>query len=241
VKPSPYGEKIYEGKAKILYRTPKGTLVHYFKDSATAFNAEKKQEFSGKGENNVRLSGLLFEYLHSKGIRSHFLKALDERSFESLDLKMLPVEVVVRNILAGSLAKRLKEQEGRVLNPPLCEFYLKSDEKGDPLVSDDILIALYGQSATDLSKLKILALQVNESLKSIFDKAGITLADFKLEFGKTPHGDIVLADEISPDTCRLWDKVTGEKLDKDRFRFDLGDLMTGYREISDRVEKVLRG
>ncbi len=235
-----YGERIYEGKAKILYKTSRGTLVHFFKDFATAFNAQKKQEFEGKGAANLKISSMIFEYLKRTGIRVHFLKLIDERSFESEALTMLPVEVVVRNILAGSLAKRLQEKEGLPLHPPLVEFYYKSDEKGDPLVSDDILIALYKQSPADLKTLKEMALKTNEALKKLFDRAGLILADFKLEFGKTASGEIILADEVSPDTCRLWDKVSGEKLDKDRFRFDLGDLMTGYRQVCARVEAALK-
>jgi phosphoribosylaminoimidazole-succinocarboxamide synthase len=237
--PTNYGEKIYEGKAKILYRAPDGSLFHYFKDSATAFNAQKKAEFEGKGRANLRISSLLFTYLKSKAIPTHFLKVVDERTFQTLSLKMLPVEVVVRNRLAGSLAKRLGEKEGAVLNPPVVEFYLKDDAKGDPLVSEDVLVSLYAQKLDELSRLKALSLQVNTCLSEVFRKAEFTLADFKLEFGKTEKGEIVLADEISPDTCRLWDVTTGEKFDKDRFRFDLGDLMEGYRKVVERLQGVL--
>ncbi len=235
-----YGEKIYEGKAKILYRQPDGTILHYFKDSATAFNAQKKAEFSGKGSTNVRISGLIFEYLKKKGIESHFIKTIDDRAFQSLALKMIPAEVVVRNRVAGSLAKRLGEKEGIILNPAVVEFYYKDDAKGDPLVSEDVLISLYGQNLSELQKMKELALQVNAALIELFKSAEIDLIDFKLEFGKTADGRIMLADEVSPDTCRLWDIKTGEKLDKDRFRFDLGDLMTGYRMVVERIEKALK-
>lgn len=235
-----YGEKIYEGKAKILYRAQNGHVVHYFKNSATAFNAQKKAEFEGKGKTNLRISSLLFQYLKDQGVSSHFVKVIDAESFETLALQMLPVEVVIRNILAGSLAKRLQEKEGRDLNPPVVEFYYKDDAKGDPLVSEDVLIALYGQKAEDLQNVRHRALEINRHLKSLFEKAGLRLVDFKLEFGKTAQGEILLADEISPDTCRLWDAQSGEKLDKDRFRFDLGDLMTGYAQVVSRLERVLQ-
>jgi phosphoribosylaminoimidazole-succinocarboxamide synthase len=237
--PKNYGEKIYEGKAKILYRGNDQTILHYFKDSATAFNAQKKGEFAGKGEMNCKIATLLFHYLAKKGIRTHFIKSVDERTFQTHALQMLPIEVVVRNRLAGSLAKRLGEREGAPLNPPVVEFYLKDDAKGDPLVSEDVLMALYSQSSKDLARLRELALEVNHNLQEVFKNANLTLADFKLEFGKTDSGEIILADEISPDTCRLWDIESGEKLDKDRFRFDLGDLMAGYQKVFERLSRVL--
>ena len=236
---SSYGDKIYEGKAKILYRSAKGELLHYFKDSATAFNAQKKAEFSGKGELNLEITYLLLTYLQKKGIKSHLLSKVDSRTLKSLELKMLPVEVVVRNRLAGSLAKRLQEKEGRELSTPIVEFYLKDDAKGDPLVSEDVLVALYDQKKEELQKLRDLALQVNEALNPLFKQAHFYLVDFKLEFGKDAKGEIYLADEISPDTCRLWDVTSGKKFDKDLFRLDLGDLIQGYTEVRDRLKKVL--
>lgn len=236
---SSYGEKIYEGKAKILYRAASGELLHYFKDSATAFNAQKKAEFVGKGELNLEITYLLLTYLKKKGIRSHLVSKLDSRTLKSLDLKMLPVEVVVRNRLAGSLAKRLQEKEGRELSIPIVEFYLKDDAKGDPLVSEDVLVALYDQKMSDLQKLRELALQVNAALLPLFKTANFSLVDFKLEFGKDTKGEIILADEISPDTCRIWDVASGKKFDKDLFRLDLGDLIQGYTEVRDRLKRVL--
>jgi phosphoribosylaminoimidazole-succinocarboxamide synthase len=235
----PYGEKIYEGKAKILYRATDGAILHYFKDSATAFNAQKKAEFAGKGELNLEITFLLLTFLETKGIKTHLLSKVDSRALKSHSLTMLPVEVVVRNILAGSLAKRLQEKDGRELKTPIVEFYLKDDAKGDPLVSEDVLISLYGQDARDLAKLREVALKVNVFLNPLFKKANFHLVDFKLEFGKNSNGEILLADEISPDTCRLWDVNSKEKFDKDRFRLDLGDLIAGYREVRDRLKKAL--
>ncbi len=232
-----FGTPVYEGKAKILYRAPNGNFIHYFKDSATAFNAQKKAEFQGKGQLNLEFSCLFFEALSKAGIPSHFVKKIDDRSFETRALKMLPVEVVVRNVLAGSLAKRLQEKEGRELTRPVVELYLKDDAKGDPLVSEDVLISLYDQKAEDLAAVREKALRVNEVLRKIFSEVGLRLIDFKLEFGKDSAGEILLADEISPDTCRIWDAKTGEKLDKDRFRFDLGDLVEGYQKVMTRLKE----
>jgi len=236
----PQGEKVYEGKAKIIYRAPSGHYLHYFKDSATAFNAQKKAEFDGKGELNLAMSTAIFEFLGAQGIPTHFIKKIDARSFETLALKMLPVEVVVRNRMAGSLAKRLQEKEGAEFNPPLLEWYLKDDAKGDPQVSEDLLVTYYKQAPADLKRSKELALRVNELLQPLFLKAGLILADFKLEFGTDDKGEIRLADEFSPDNSRLWDEKTKEKFDKDRFRFDLGDLLTGYREVWTRLQKALK-
>lgn len=234
-----YGQKLYEGKAKIVFKAPGGTLIHFFKDSATAFNAQKKAEFEGKGALNIKMSTLVFRYLTQNGVPTHFIRSIDERSFETKPLSMLPVEVVVRNRMAGSLARRLGEAEGAVLNPPLVEWYLKNDQKGDPQVSEDLLTSFYGVHAQDLTECRRQALRVNEVLSPLFDELGLILVDFKLEFGKDTDGKVLLADEFSPDTSRLWDKKTLEKLDKDRFRFDLGDLMSGYREVLARLEKRL--
>jgi len=234
-----YGQKLYEGKAKIVFKAPGGTLVHYFKDSATAFNAQKKAEFGGKGALNLKMSTLIFGHLKQQGLPTHFLRQIDDRAFETKELKMLPVEVVVRNRMAGSLARRLGEAEGAPLNSPLVEWYLKNDQKGDPQVSEDLLVSYFGQQPQDLQECRRQALQVNEILKKLFDELNLILVDFKLEFGKDSTGAVILADEFSPDTSRLWDKKTQEKFDKDRFRFDLGDLMTGYREVLSRLEKRL--
>lgn len=233
-------EKLYEGKAKIVFKAPDGSLLHYFKDSATAFNAQKKAEFDGKGRLNTAFTTLVFGHLKSKGIPTHLLETIDERTIRTLALKMLPVEVVVRNRMAGSLARRLGEKEGSELHPPLLEWYLKDDAKGDPQVSEDLLIGYFKQSPEILKEVKKLALQVNEILRPLFEKVGLILADFKLEFGQDLQGKVYLADEFSPDTSRLWDSKTLEKFDKDRFRFDLGDLMTGYREVLRRLEEGMK-
>lgn len=235
-----YGERLYEGKAKVIFRGPNQNLFHYFKDSATAFNAQKKAEFSGKGALNLEISSMLFKFLAENGVKNHFVAKVDDRCMETLPLKMLPVEAVVRNVLAGSLAKRLNEKDGKVLNPSVVEFYLKDDAKADPLVSEDILVSLYAQSYADLQKVRELALKVNNLIAPLFKQAGLLLVDFKLEFGRTEGGEIILADEISPDCCRLWDAETGEKLDKDRFRLDLGDLVMGYEQVLSKLKKVLR-
>lgn len=233
-----YGERVYEGKAKIVFRSPSGTLFHYFKDSATAFNAQKKAEFNGKGELNLALSSFVFEYLKSNAVPNHFIRKVDSRTFESQSLKMIPVEVVVRNRMAGSLAMRLGEKEGEIFEKPLLEWYLKNDAKGDPQVSEDLLLSFYKIPQTDLDSCRKIALKVNELMVALFKKANLILVDFKLEFGTNAKGDVVLADEFSPDTCRLWDSESLEKFDKDRFRFDLGDLMKGYQEVWSRLQKV---
>jgi len=231
------GEKLYEGKAKVVYKTSGGNLVHFYKDSATAFNAEKKQEFPGKGKINNQISSWLFQFLKKEGVPNHFVKQIDERSFESTALHIIPVEVVLRNRVAGSLAKRTGEKEGSLIEPPLVEWFLKDDAKGDPKMSEEELIEHYNVQKEDLNQLRETALKVNEILTPLFAKLEIVLVDFKLEFGKDDSGLIYLADEISPDTCRLWDAQTGEKLDKDRFRFDLGDLLTGYKIVYERLQK----
>jgi phosphoribosylaminoimidazole-succinocarboxamide synthase len=233
-----YGQKLYEGKAKIVYKTSSGSLVHFYKDSATAFNAEKKAEFEGKGELNNQMSCWLFESLAAQDIKTHFIKQVDERSFESLELNIIPIEVVTRNIAAGSILKRSDKKEGEAFETPLVEFFLKDDAKGDPLMSEEELIEM-GHTQETLDALREKALEVNKSLSPVFEKAGLKLVDFKLEFGRNAKDEIILGDEISPDTCRLWDIKTGEKLDKDRFRFDLGDLLTGYKEVHARLKKVL--
>ncbi len=229
----------YEGKAKRLYRTAKGEILHEFKNSATAFNGVKKGEFEGKGLLNSKMSAVLFQLLEREGIQTHFLQWQAPQSLVTKELRMIPVEVVVRNVVAGSLAKRLGLKEGEVIRPPLVEWFLKDDAKGDPQVSEGILISLFGQKPEVLDELRMQALKVNALLSDWMDEAGLVLVDFKLEFGFDSKNQICLGDEISPDTCRLWDKNTKEKFDKDRFRFDLGDLMKGYEEVWARLQKVL--
>jgi len=233
--PSP----IYEGKAKKLYREDGGVLVQEFKNSATAFNGQKKAEFPGKGEFNARMSAALFDYLQKKGMKTHLLSFVEPNIHRIMELEMIPAEVVVRNFVAGSLAKRSGKAEGSPIEPPLVEWFLKDDAKGDPQMSEEQLIKDVHQNSKELEQVKKLALEVNRHLTDLFQKVGLKLVDFKLEFGRDKKGKILLADEISPDTCRIWDQETGEKLDKDRFRFDLGDLLTGYRKIWERLQREL--
>lgn len=214
-------------------------MRHVFKDSATAFNGQKKATIKGKGEINAHLTSLLMTYLNESGTPTHFIEQDAAGQIITDHLQMFPLEVVVRNKVAGSLAKRLQVKEGDPILPPLVEWFLKDDPKNDPQVSLGILEGIFGYSKKDLTEIEALALEVNKKLKSLFLKANLDLVDFKLEMGRNQKGVIVVGDEITPDTCRLWDSKTQEKLDKDRFRFELGDLMEGYREIEKRLKGVL--
>jgi len=227
---------IYEGKAKKLYTTddPNLLIVEY-KDSFTAFNGVKKATMSGKGQLNNKISSKLFDVLASKGVQSHFVKQLDDTHQLVKRVKIIPVEVVVRNITTGSLCKRLGVEEGMKLPRPLVEFYYKDDALGDPLILEDHAILFGWASEDDIAKIKEIAVRVNEVLSEYFAKRGIILVDFKLEFGKDSAGNLMLADEISPDTCRFWDSSTGDRLDKDRFRKDLGNVLDAYEEIWKRI------
>ena len=228
-------EKIYEGKAKILYKTEEAhLLIQYFKDDATAFNALKKGTILNKGVINNAVSSEIFKFLEGKGIKTHFVKKLDDRQMAVKKVEIVPVEVVIRNYVAGSLAKRTGRPEGEKLSETLVELYYKDEALGDPMVTKDH-IRIFGW-ATDAERAVIekLAKQVNELLVPYFAERGIMLVDYKLEFGRTPEG-ILLADEITPDGCRLWDMKTKEKMDKDRFRFDLGKVEEGYKEIHQRI------
>jgi len=227
---------IYEGKAKKLYTTddPNLLIVEY-KDSFTAFNGVKKATMSGKGQLNNKISSKLFDVLASKGVQSHFVKQLDDTHQLVRRVKIIPVEVVVRNITTGSLCKRLGVDEGMKLPRPLVEFYYKDDALGDPLILEDHAILFGWASEEDIAKIKEIAVRVNEVLSEYFSKRGIILVDFKLEFGKDSSGNLMLADEISPDTCRFWDSSTGDRLDKDRFRKDLGNVLDAYEEIWKRI------
>ncbi len=235
-------EKRYEGKAKVIYPGPEaGTLRVYFKDEATAFNGQKRGVIEGKGAINNRISARLFRYLEAQGIPTHFLRLLSEREMLVREVKIVPLEVIVRNRAAGSFARRYGVEEGRALPYPLVEFSLKNDALGDPLIYDDAALALGLVSGGELARIKELALQVNRLLKDYFAQRNLELIDFKLEFGKLLHpahepGAIVLADEISPDTMRLWEMQSGAKMDKDRFRRDLGGVEEAYREVLRRVE-----
>ena len=228
-------EQLYEGKAKKVFLTddPDVVIVSY-KDDATAFNGIKKGQIKDKGIVNKICSNHLFRLLESKGIPTHYVEQINERETYVKKVQIVPLEVIVRNIAAGSMSKRLGIAEGTVLKKPVVEFSYKDDALGDPLINDDHALALGAATEDELATIKALALKVNDILKEYFAEIGVTLVDFKLEFGRY-KGGIVLADEISPDTCRFWDSKTGEKLDKDRFRRDLDDVDKGYREIKKRM------
>ena len=230
------GKMLYEGKAKRMFETadPNVLLIEY-KNSLTAFNAQKKAEMEGKGRYNTLISAWLFEYLSGKGIPSHFIKLVDDNHQLVRKVRILPIEVVVRNITTGTLCKRLGVTEGMKLPRPLVEFYLKDDALGDPLITEDHALLFNWATAEEILSLKEKSLAVNEALRGLFLEKGIVLVDFKLEFGLDSEGIVLLADEISPDTCRFWDVETGERLDKDRFRKDLGDVLGAYREIWKRL------
>lgn len=233
------GDLLYEGKAKKIFTVQNRSdlLWQEFKNSLTAFNGVKKGEFDIKGQLNRDISAIIFRYLKNHGIRCHYVDALQSNIMITQKLKMIPLEVVVRNKVAGSLQKKFSLQEGVEINPPLVEFYFKKDELNDPFMSDDQVVMLKLLSYDQITKLKSISLEINKFLKKFFDTVEITLVDFKMEFGLSETGEFVLGDEISPDSCRLWDKKTGEKLDKDRFRHDLGDVKTGYNEVASRIQK----
>jgi phosphoribosylaminoimidazole-succinocarboxamide synthase len=237
---------IYDGKAKTMYEGPEpGTVIQYFKDDATAFNAEKHDVIAGKGVLNNRISAHIMTKLESIGIPTHFLKSINMREQLVREVEIIPIELVVRNIASGSLCKRLGEKEGTILNRPLVEFYYKKDELGDPLVGEDHIIAFGWADPYELEEMVAMAWRVNDYLNGLFAGIGLKLVDFKLEFGRLwgENGElyIILADEVSPDNCRLWDAKTGEKLDKDRFRYDLGDLIEGYQYIAEKLGLVPEG
>ncbi|MGE8207704.1 phosphoribosylaminoimidazolesuccinocarboxamide synthase [Heyndrickxia sp. NPDC080065] len=227
---------LYEGKAKRIYGTEQeGVLWVEYKDSATAFNGEKKSEIAGKGQLNNEITSLIFEKLNEQGIESHFIEKISKHEQLVKQVSIIPLEVVTRNVVAGSLSKRLGIDEGTPLKHPIVEFYYKNDDLGDPLITEDHIKVLEIASMEELVLLRKHALKINEVLSNMFLELGIRLVDFKLEFGKDSQGEILLADEISPDTCRLWDADTNQKLDKDVFRRDLGDLTTVYQEILNRL------
>lgn len=231
--------RIYEGKAKILYEGPEpGTLIQHFKDDATAFNNQKHAVIDGKGVLNNRISEFVFTQLNSLGVPTHFIKRLNMREQLIREVEIIPLEVVVRNIAAGSLSTRLGIPEGTALPRSIIEFYYKNDELGDPMVSEEHITAFGWASPQDIDDVMALAIRVNDFLSGLFLGVGIRLVDFKIEFGRLWEGDmmrIVLADEISPDSCRLWDQSSGEKLDKDRFRRDLGGMLEAYQEVARRL------
>ena len=229
------GEKLYEGKAKILCATDDPALVtQYFKDDATAFNAQKRGTIMDKGVCNNRISSALFVYLQQRGIATHFVKQLDDRTMLVKRLEIVPLEVTIRNITAGGMAKLLGIEEGIVLKPPVFEWHYKSDALGDPLINDDHIIAMGWATAQELAHIRAESFRVNDALKAFFRQRQIDLVDFKLEFGRFKD-QILLGDEISPDTMRLWEQGTRRKLDKDRFRRDLGSVEEAYQEVLRRV------
>jgi phosphoribosylaminoimidazole-succinocarboxamide synthase len=230
------GQLLYEGKAKRIYATNDSEIVWVqYKDSATAFNGEKKAEITGKGRLNNEITSLIFSKLHEQGIDSHFVKKISPTEQLVKKVNIIPLETVVRNVVAGSLSKRTGLPEGKELRKTLVEFYYKNDALGDPLFTEDHIFELQLATKDQLETLKVKALQVNKVLTELFKELGINLVDFKLEFGTDENGQILLADEISPDTCRLWDMNTNEKLDKDVFRRGLGSLTDAYEKILEKL------
>ena len=231
--------RIYEGKAKILYEGPEaGTLVQFFKDDATAYNNKKHEIIDGKGVLNNRISEFIFGHLNNIGIPTHFIKRLNMREQLIKEVEIVPLEVVVRNVAAGSLAKHLGIEEGTVLPRSIIEFYYKNDDLNDPLVSEEHITAFGWATPQEIDDMMALAIRVNDFLTGMFVGVGIQLIDFKIECGRHWDNDmmrIIVADEISPDSCRLWDVETKEKLDKDRFRRDLGGLLEAYRDVAQRL------
>ena len=233
------GKQVYEGKAKILYEGPEpGTLVQHFKDDATAFNNQKHAVLEGKGVLNNRISEFIMGGLERVGVPTHFIRRINMREQLIRHVEIIPLEVIVRNVAAGSLAKRLGLDEGEQLPRSVVEFCYKDDKLGDPMVSEDYITAWGWASAQEIDDMMAYALRVNDYLSGMFAGVGLRLIDFKLEFGRQYDGDMVrllLADEISPDSCRLWDEASGEPMDKDRFRKDLGGVVDGYREVAKRL------
>jgi phosphoribosylaminoimidazole-succinocarboxamide synthase len=229
------GTLLYEGKAKKIFSTANpGQVLQYFKDDATAFNAQKRGTIVEKGVINNKVSGRLFRFLEENGVPTHFVERLSDREMLTKKVTIVPVEVVVRNVVAGSLAKRLGLKEGDPIEPAIVEWYYKNDALGDPLISDEHIRLLKLATPEEMTEINKLALRVNSLLQPFFRERQMILVDFKLEFGRH-NGRLILADEISPDTCRLWDRVTRESMDKDRFRRDLGRIEEAYQEVLKRV------
>lgn len=231
------GKQLYEGKAKIIYATEDpDRIIQYFKDDATAFNAAKKGTIAGKGVMNNKISTKIFEFLASQGIPTHFEKNLSDREMLVKKVEIVPVEVIIRNKAAGSLCRLLGLKEGAALASTVLEFCYKRDDLGDPLINESHVRALKMATEAEVEAIRKYTLKINELLSKFFANLGLELIDFKLEFGRY-KGGIILADEISPDTCRLWEIGTGKKLDKDRFRHDLGQIEEAYQEVLSRVNK----
>ncbi len=234
------GKKLYEGKAKIIYEGPeKGTGVQHFKDDATAFNNLKKSQIEGKGVLNNRISEHILKNLNQIGIKNHLIKRINMREQLIKLVEIIPLEIIVRNIATGSLTKRLGIPDGTVLDHPLIEYCYKNDDLGDPLIAKEHILAFKWATLDELKKINDMTFRINDFMVGMFRGIGIKLVDFKLEFGRLQEGDkqeVILADEISPDTCRLWDVVSEKKLDKDRFRKDLGNLIEAYQEVANRLK-----
>ncbi|GAB6876487.1 phosphoribosylaminoimidazolesuccinocarboxamide synthase [Thermaerobacter litoralis] len=231
----PRGERLYEGKAKIVYATPDPGLVRiYFKDDATAFDGRKRGTIGDKGRLNAQISAHLFRVVEAAGVPTHLVAVAGERELLARRVDIVPIEVVVRNVVAGSLARRLGLEAGRVLDEPVVELYYKRDDLGDPLINRAHVGLLGLATPEELDRMEAMALGVNRTLRAYLAERDLILVDFKLEFGRAA-GQLLLADEISPDTCRLWDRATGEPLDKDRFRRDLGDVAGAYAEVWRRL------
>ena len=229
-------QQLYEGKAKKVYATGDENLyIVSYKDDATAFNGLKKGTIAGKGVINNRMSNMMMQMLESHGVPTHFVKELSDRDTLVKKVSIVPLEVIIRNISAGSFAKHYGVEEGIVFDEPTIEFSYKNDDLGDPLLNEYHALALKLATKEEIETIKDYSFRVNEALKEFWRSCGVTLVDFKLEFGRLPDGTIILADEISPDTCRLWDSQTGKKLDKDRFRRDLGDVEDAYAEVMGRL------
>jgi phosphoribosylaminoimidazole-succinocarboxamide synthase len=229
--------RIREGKAKILYSTNSpDEIITYFKDDATAFNAQKKGQIRNKGCINNQVTAWIFQYLHQKGIPTHFIKQISDREMLVRRVDIIPVEMVIRNRAAGSICKRLGLPKGETFTPPLLEYFYKSDELGDPLIGETHIFHFKWSSREDLATASAMTFRINEILKEVFHEIGLELIDFKLEFGRDPQGKVVLADEFTPDGCRLWDYKTGESKDKDRFRQDLGGVDEAYEEVFQRLK-----
>jgi len=225
---------LYEGKAKQVYNTDSpDEVIIKFKDDATAFNGEKKDSFSGKGVVNTLFTRHFFNLLQSEGIKTHVISYLDEISLRAKKVKIFPLEVVVRNYAAGSICKRKGYEKGLKFDPPMCEFFLKDDAKGDPLITEAEIFEMNLATKEELDTIRQTTLKINSIISNYVDKKGVTLVDFKLEFGKTTEGEVILADEISPDTCRFWKKGTTESLDKDVYRESKGDLVSTYRHLAE--------
>lgn len=231
-------EQLYEGKAKKVYKTdnPSEFIIEY-KDDATAGDGAKKGTIEGKGVINNAMTAVLFPMLEEKGIPTHFIKKLSDTEQLVRAVKIFPLEVIVRNVAAGSITRRVGLTEGQVFEEPIFEFSYKNDDYHDPLINDDYAVAMGLATRAEIVQIRAYALEINDILKAFFKERGIDLIDFKLEFGKDGDGTIVLADEISPDTCRFWDSTTGEKLDKDRFRNDMGNIEAAYQEMIRRVKQ----